>query len=112
MMVTPVPNAPEEVLKVGEQKTLTPTWKDVEGTKAEMPVPDTSGARVKWTVIPLGLVELEPNVPEGISALITAVAPGTCTVTATLVNGLVSAEIHVRVISEGAVSGEMKVSDE
>jgi hypothetical protein len=116
MKSTPTVDAPTEILKVGEQKTLTPTWENPEGKEVDLGQSDPMGNEVRWSVTPKGIVNLEPSLatgenPGGTTAEITAVGLGSCTIVATATSGLVSAEIHVNVVSEGPTSGEIKVSD-
>jgi hypothetical protein len=116
MTGTPTVKAPTIVLKVGEQQILTPEWENPQGGEVDLGQPDPSGNQVNWSVTPHGIIDLAPNLagegqPGGVTAKATAVGLGSCTVTATATSGLVSAEIHINVVSEGPVEGEIKAQD-
>jgi hypothetical protein len=112
----PTPKASTTVLKKGEQQVLTPVWENPQGKKVDLDDPDTFGNQVLWRVIPSGIVDIAPNLvsddkPGGVEATVTAVGLGSCTVVATAATGLVSAEMHINVVSEGPVEGEIKTED-
>jgi hypothetical protein len=112
----PTPKVPTIVIKVGEQEILTPVWENPEGGKVDLGQPDSSGNQVTWTVTPHGIIDLGhnlagPDKPGGTTAMATAVGLGSCTVVATATSGLVSAEMHINVVSEGPVKGEIKAQD-
>lgn len=112
----PTVDAPTIVMKVGEQRVLTPEWENPQGGEVDLGQSAASGNQVSWTVNPNGIIDLAPNLaspdkPGGVTATATAVGLGSCTVVATAISGLVSAEMHINVVSEGPVKGELKAED-